>query len=64
QMVALQALYNALPMGAFMALMTALSGWLYGLWGADIFWLMALMGVPALFMKIEDMPRRSLVKDN
>lgn len=64
QMVALQALYNALPMGAFMALMTALSGWLYGLWGADIFWLMALMGVPALFMKIEDMPRRSLVQDN
>lgn len=60
QMVALQALYNALPMGAFMALMTALSGWLYGMWGADLFWLMALMGAPVLLMKIEPLPRRSL----
>ncbi|PSU43050.1 3-phenylpropionate MFS transporter, partial [Photobacterium aphoticum] len=53
QMVALQALYNALPMGAFMALMTAVSGWLYGAWGGNVFWVMALMGLPALFMKIE-----------
>ncbi|MGF1683557.1 3-phenylpropionate MFS transporter [Photobacterium minamisatsumaniensis] len=64
QMVALQALYNALPMGAFMALMTALSGWLYGMWGANIFWLMALMGVPALLMKIEAIPRRRIVKES
>ncbi|PSW12161.1 3-phenylpropionate MFS transporter [Photobacterium sanctipauli] len=64
QMVALQALYNALPMGAFMALVTALSGWLYGLWGANIFWLMALMGVPALLMKIDVTPRRSIVRHN
>ena len=27
KMVALQALYNAIPLGAFIALMTALSGW-------------------------------------
>lgn len=56
QMVALQALYNALPLGAFMALMTALSGWLYGLWGANLFWLMAVMGIPVLLMKIEAKP--------
>ncbi|WP_299019548.1 3-phenylpropionate MFS transporter [uncultured Photobacterium sp.] len=56
QVVALQALYNALPLGAFMALMTAVSGWLYGVWGADMFWLMAAMGVPVLFMKLEPQP--------
>jgi PPP family 3-phenylpropionic acid transporter len=56
QMVALQALYNALPLGAFMAIMTALSGWLYGLWGANLFWLMAVMGIPVLLMKIESKP--------
>ncbi len=63
QMVALQALYNALPMGgAFMAMMTALSGWLYGIWGgADLFWLMAVMGVPVLLMKIESRPRQRVV---
>lgn len=58
QVVALQALYNALPLGAFMALMTAVSGWLYGIWGADMFWLMAAMGVPALFMKLEPQRRQ------
>lgn len=62
QMVALQALYNALPMGAFMALMTALSGWLYGLWGANIFWLMAAMGIPALLMKVEPKARRQFAQ--
>ncbi|MGF1714957.1 3-phenylpropionate MFS transporter [Photobacterium chitinilyticum] len=61
QMVALQALYNALPMGAFMAMMTALSGWLYGIWGADLFWLMAVMGLPVLLMKIESRPRQRVV---
>ncbi len=42
------ALYNALPLGAIMALMTAISGGLYTLMGAHVFWIMALMGVPAL----------------
>ncbi|MGF1726601.1 3-phenylpropionate MFS transporter [Photobacterium nomapromontoriensis] len=63
RMVALQALYNALPMGAFMALMTGLSGYLYGQWGANIFWLMAAMGIPALLMKIDPTPRRRLVSE-
>ena len=44
QMVALQALYNAIPMGAVIAVMTAVSGWGYESWGASVFWLMAVMG--------------------
>ncbi|MCG7584409.1 3-phenylpropionate MFS transporter [Photobacterium sp. OFAV2-7] len=64
QMVVLQALYNALPMGAFMAMMTALSGWLYGIWGADLFWLMAVMGAPVLLMKIESQPRQRYVTNS
>ncbi|WP_047044775.1 3-phenylpropionate MFS transporter [Vibrio mexicanus] len=54
KMVALQALYNALPLGAFIALMTALSGWGYENWGANIFWVMAGMGVLALFFKVDE----------
>ena len=53
KMVAMQALYNALPLGAFIALMTAVSGWAYEIWGGQLFWLMALMGIPALFIKLE-----------
>ncbi|KJY84196.1 MFS transporter [Vibrio galatheae] len=53
KMVALQALYNAIPLGAFIALMTALSGWGYENWGANVFWAMAAMGVLALLIKVE-----------
>lgn len=53
KMVALQALYNAIPLGAFIALMTALSGWGYENWGANIFWVMAMMGILALFIRVE-----------
>lgn len=56
KMVALQALYNAIPLGAFIALMTALSGWGYKNWGANVFWAMAAMGVLALFIRVE--PKR------
>jgi len=53
KMVALQALYNAIPLGAVIALMTTLSGWGYELWGANVFWAMAAMGILALFVKVE-----------
>ena len=53
KMVALQALYNAIPLGAFIAIMTALSGWGYEHWGSNIFWVMAAMGIVALFVKLE-----------
>ncbi|WP_159739636.1 3-phenylpropionate MFS transporter [Vibrio atypicus] len=58
KMVALQALYNAIPLGAFIALMTTLSGWGYEKWGANVFWAMAAMGVLALFIKVEPQSAR------
>ncbi|MGR5288180.1 3-phenylpropionate MFS transporter [Vibrio maritimus] len=61
KMVALQALYNAIPLGAFIALMMAVSGWGYENWGANVFWGMAAMGVLALFIKVE--PGKNGVKD-
>ncbi|WP_158129816.1 3-phenylpropionate MFS transporter [Vibrio fluvialis] len=53
KMVALQALYNAIPLGAVIALMTTLSGWGYEHWGASVFWAMAVMGLLALLVKVE-----------
>ncbi|MDW6002125.1 3-phenylpropionate MFS transporter [Vibrio mangrovi] len=53
KMVALQSLYNAIPLGAVMATMTAISGWGFENWGAKIFWGMALMGALALFVRLE-----------
>lgn len=61
KMVALQALYNAIPLGAFIALMMAVSGWGYELWGANVFWGMAAMGFFALFIKVE--PKNKGVRD-
>lgn len=54
KMVALQSLYNAIPLGAFIAFMTAVSGWGYQLWGANVFWGMAVMGGVALFIKLDE----------
>ncbi|GAD90103.1 MULTISPECIES: 3-phenylpropionate MFS transporter [Vibrio] len=53
KMVALQALYNAIPLGVVMAAMTALSGWGYELWGANVFWAMSAMGLLAMFIKLD-----------
>ncbi|MGF1698434.1 3-phenylpropionate MFS transporter [Vibrio lamellibrachiae] len=61
KMVALQALYNAIPLGAVIALITTLSGWGYDNWGANVFWAMSLMGALALFVKVE--PRASKITD-
>ncbi len=63
KMVALQALYNAIPLGAFIALMTVISGWGYEHWGANIFWLMAAMGFIALFIKVDPQNDESHVVD-
>ncbi|WHP62874.1 3-phenylpropionate MFS transporter [Vibrio harveyi] len=63
KMVALQALYNAIPLGAFIALMTVISGWGYEHWGANIFWLMAAMGFIALFIKVDPQNDESNVVD-
>ena len=62
KMVALQALYNAIALGAFTALMTVLSGWAYEHWGAFVFWGMAVMGLIALFIKLDPQePARHVV---
>lgn len=53
KMVALQALYNAIPLGAVIALLTTLSGWGYDHFGAGVFWIMAAMGAVALLIKVE-----------
>ncbi|GEM76635.1 3-phenylpropionate MFS transporter [Vibrio sagamiensis] len=53
KVVVLQALYNAIPLGGFIALMTILSGRLYEVWGGNVFWLMAAMGALALMIKLE-----------
>ncbi|MFV0450537.1 MAG: 3-phenylpropionate MFS transporter, partial [Vibrio sp.] len=53
--------YNAIPLGAVIAMMTTLSGWGYESWGAGVFWGMALMGVLALFVKVDLL--QSQVKD-
>ncbi len=52
QMVALQSLYNAIPLGAFTALMTTFSGWAYQHFAAQVFWVMAGMGILALFIRV------------
>jgi PPP family 3-phenylpropionic acid transporter len=53
KMVPLQALYNAIHLGAFIALMTTFSGWEYENWGANVFWVMASMGVLAFFIRVD-----------
>lgn len=58
EMVPLQALYNAIPMGAFTAVMTAFSGVGFELWNANVFWVMASMGILALFVRVE--PKKGL----
>ena len=63
KMVALQSLYNAIPLGAFTALMTTFSGWAYENWGAQVFWVMAGMGVLALFIKVTPAKNGSTLSD-
>lgn len=58
QMVPLQALYNAIPMGAVIAVMTTVSGWGYENFGADVFWAMAVMGLIACFIRVT--PKKSV----
>ncbi|CAM3857499.1 putative 3-phenylpropionic acid transporter [Vibrio aerogenes CECT 7868] len=53
RMIALQALYNAIPLGAVIAVMTTMSGWGYERWGSYVFLGMAVMGVIALFVRVE-----------
>lgn len=60
RMVPLQALYNAIPLGAVMALITTVSGWGFERWGGSMFWGMAVMGLLALLIRVE--PGKATVK--
>lgn len=49
-MIVLQSLYNALCTGVIIAIVTSLSGWIYA-WNATyLFWIMAVVGMPALLL--------------
>ncbi|OEE46377.1 3-phenylpropionic acid transporter [Enterovibrio norvegicus] len=50
--MALQALYNALALGAVMALVTMLSGELYSSFSGGSFFVMAAFGLPVLFLSL------------
>ncbi|MCC4798843.1 3-phenylpropionic acid transporter [Enterovibrio norvegicus] len=52
RIMALQALYNALALGAVMALVTMLSGELYSSFSGSSFFVMAAFGLPVLFLSL------------
>lgn len=52
KLVALQALYNAIPLGIVMACLTILSGELYSWLHSDAFYVMAALGLPALLLTL------------
>ncbi|WP_244556640.1 3-phenylpropionate MFS transporter [Enterovibrio nigricans] len=52
KLMAMQALYNAIPLGAAMAILTMVSGMLYSWLQGDAFYVMAALGIPALFLTL------------
>ncbi|AYN29316.1 putative 3-phenylpropionic acid transporter [Buttiauxella ferragutiae ATCC 51602] len=51
EVIRLQAVYSAVAMGGGIAIMTMFSGYLYQHMQGDVFWIMALVAVPALFIR-------------
>lgn len=51
EVIRLQSIYSALAMGGGIAVMTMICGVLFGHLQGNIFWLMALLVVPALFLR-------------
>ena len=58
--VPLQSVYNGLSMCLFLGGASMISGWLFGLFEGYVFLFMALLGIPALLIRIE--PESSLKK--
>lgn len=56
QVIRLQSVYSALAMGGGVAVMTMLSGFLFEHLHAGLFWVMALLAVPAIFLRPAVMP--------
>lgn len=51
EVIRLQAVYSALAMGGGIALMTVIAGFLFEHWQGGVFWVMAAVAVPALFIR-------------
>ncbi|AHG19052.1 3-phenylpropionic acid transporter [Chania multitudinisentens RB-25] len=51
EVIRLQAVYSALAMGGGIAVMTVLAGFLFEHWQGGVFWVMAAMVLPVLFIR-------------
>lgn len=51
EVIRLQAVYSALAMGGGIAVMTMLSGYLFEQYQSGVFWVMALVALPAMFLR-------------
>ncbi|MEN4246928.1 3-phenylpropionate MFS transporter [Serratia marcescens] len=51
EVIQLQAVYSALAMGGGIAVMTVIVGFLFEHWQGGVFWVMAAVAVPALFIR-------------
>ncbi|HBK4689754.1 3-phenylpropionate MFS transporter [Serratia marcescens] len=51
EVIRLQAVYSALAMGGGIAVMTVIAGFLFEHWQGGVFWVMAAVAVPALFIR-------------
>ncbi len=51
--VALQSLYHAIPAGFVLAIVSAACGWLMYHSGISMFWFMAVMGIPCIFLTVK-----------
>lgn len=51
EVIRLQAVYSALAMGGGIAVMTVIAGFLFEHWQGGVFWVMAAVTVPALFIR-------------
>ncbi|PKH21852.1 3-phenylpropionate MFS transporter [Enterobacterales bacterium CwR94] len=51
EVIRLQAVYSALAMGGGIAVMTMFSGWLFEHYRSGVFWVMAAVVLPALFLR-------------
>lgn len=51
EVIRLQAVYSAVAMGGSIAIMTVFAGYLYQNLGNGVFWVMALVALPAIFLR-------------
>lgn len=51
EVIRLQAVYSAVAMGGSIAIMTVFAGFLYQHLGSGVFWIMALVVLPAIFLR-------------